>query len=341
LNDLALRQPAAELARNAAPAMAELARVPLGKPLETLEEAVLYGRSLAMAGLLPDSLRDRQSGQIKVADVVLILCMGTELGMSPMQAINGIYVVKGRPMLSGQVWATRVRQAGHRLTVDMEYHPTSKRPLSAKATIVRGDDKTVHELTFSVWDARNAGLAQVNDDGAVMARNSRSGEKLPWEQYTATMLRYRAISHCSRYACPEVIYGTMGIEGEEYDDAAEDGFGEERSRFVAANTVQGTAQEQEQLAGELLALAGRMTGNSPTIADAFEEVREGDPESAKAALRKIHNRVSPREKVTEPGTAVREHDGEKTCEICGTRMLPFEHTGADYDHEPVWIVEPE
>lgn len=339
MNDLALRQPAAELARNNAPAMAELARVPLGKPLETLEEAVLYGRSLAMAGLLPDSLRDRQNGQIKVADVVLILCMGTELGMSPMQAINGIYVVKGRPMLSGQVWATRVRQAGHRLTVDMEYHPTSKRPVSATATIVRGDDKTTHSLAFSVWDARNAGLCQVNDEAAVRSR-SRTDEPQPWEKYTATMLRYRAISHCSRYACPEVIYGTMGIEGEEYDDtAAEEGFGEERGRFIAPNTVQGTAYEQEQLAGELMALADRMTGKTEPIADVFEDVREGDPESAKSALRKIHDRVSARDKVVEPGTAVREHTDTRTCEICGTRMLPQDHEGED--HEPVWIVEPD
>lgn len=337
MNDLALRQHSEVAARTNAPAMAELARVPLGKPLETLEEAVLYGRSLAMAGLLPDSLRDRQTQQIKVADVVLILCMGTELGMSPMQAINGIYVVKGRPMLSGQVWATRVRQAGHRLTVTMEYHPTSKRPLSATATIIRGDDKTVHDLTFSVWDARNAGLCQVNDEAAVRSR-SRTDEPQPWEKYTATMLRYRAISHCSRYACPEVIFGTMGIEGEEYDDTAEEeGFGSER--FIAPNTVQGSVQEREQLAGELLALADRMTGKTEPITDMMEPLRSDDPEAAKEALQKIHDRVAAKDTVTEPGRAVREHPEMRTCEVCGTRMLPQDHEGED--HDPVWINEPD
>lgn len=321
MNEITLRQPAQELARTNAPAMAELARVPLGKPLETLEEAVLYGRSLAMAGLLPDSLRDRQTQQIKVADVVLILCMGTELGMSPMQAINGIYVVKGRPMLSGQVWATRVRQAGHRLSVAMEYHPTSKRPLSATATIVRGDDKTVHELTFSVWDARNAGLCQVNDDAAVRSR-SRTDEPQPWEKYTATMLRYRAISHCSRFACPEVIYGTMGIEGEEYDDPEEDGFGLER--FIAPATIQGSETERENVAKELAALADRMTGR---LEAAYAEDAEEVPAPAKPKRSK--------------GSAVKSHPGERTCDICGTRMFEAEHVGPDFDHEPVWVNEPE
>jgi hypothetical protein len=66
----------------------ELARVPIGEPLKTLEEVVLFARALAFAGLLPDSLMDKRTQTVKVADVVLLLCMGAELELSPMQSIH-------------------------------------------------------------------------------------------------------------------------------------------------------------------------------------------------------------------------------------------------------------
>jgi len=217
--------------------LAELAKVPIGTPLRSLEEVVLFGRALAFAGLLPDSLTDRRTGTVKVADVVLLLCMGTELDLSPMQAISGIYVVKGRPMLSAQLWGTRVRKFGHSLEVRLEKNKHG-RPISSTCTIPRGDDGTVHEEEFTVWDALGAGLIQkVDDEGKVIARIN--GNPTPWEQYTKTMLRNRSISHCARFACPEVIYGTMGIQGEEYDELSdEEGFGTDK--FVAGKSIEGT-----------------------------------------------------------------------------------------------------
>ena len=314
--------------------LAELAKVPIGTPLKSLEEVVLFGRALAFAGLLPDSLMDRRTQTVKVADVVLLLCMGTELDLSPMQAISGIYVVKGRPMLSAQLWGTRVRKFGHKLEIRMERNKHG-RPVSSTCTITRGDDGTVHEEEFTVWDALGAGLIQkVDDEGKVFARIN--GNPTPWEQYTKTMLRNRSISHCARFACPEVIYGTMGIQGEEYDELAdEEGFGTDK--FVAGKSIEGTPTEQESLAGELTALAERMAGNGgpKTIAEAMEPLTGDDEAKAKAFLMEMNRPSGP----LQQGTAVREHPGMRTCEICGLRMLPQDHEGED--HDPVWIVEPE
>ncbi len=328
--------------RNAAPAvpgsfnnpvpntLAELAKVPIGTPLKSLEEVVLFGRALAFAGLLPDSLMDRRTQTVKVADVVLLLCMGTELDLSPMQAISGIYVVKGRPMLSAQLWGTRVRKFGHKLEVRQEKN-NHGRPFSATCTITRGDDGTVHEEEFSIFDALNAGLIQrLGDEGQVIARGFDGKNPTPWEQYTKTMLRNRAISHCARFACPEVIYGTMGIQGEEYDELAdEDGFGTDK--FVAGKSIEGTPTEQESLAGELTALAERMAGNGgpKTIAEAMAPLTGDDEAQAKAFL----------EQLNDTGRAVREHPETRLCDVCGVRMMPQDHVGED--HDPVWVVEPE
>jgi hypothetical protein len=323
---------------------AELARVPIGKPLGTLEEVVLFGRALAFAGLLPDSLMDRRTQTVKVADVVLLLCMGAELNLSPMQSIHGIYVVKGRPMLSAQLWATRIRQFGHRLNVKMDYLP-SGRVLSATAVITRRDDPTPQELTFSVWDARNAGLVQaVADDGTVRAQIN--GNATPWQQYTATMLRNRAISHCARFACPEVVFGSMGIKGEEYDDIEEEeGFGDDR--FEAGKVIEGTPSENDALADELTALAARMAGTTgpQPLREALEPLAEAVAESAGVSVAKPRRKASGdapetvTETVEEPGQAVRDHTNTRLCDVCGFRWFPGEHDTED--HEPVWVDEPE
>jgi len=311
---------------------AELARVPIAQPLKTLEEVVLFARALAYANLLPDSLQDKRTGQIRVADVIVLLAMGAELDLSPMQSVHGIYVVKGRPMLSAQLWGTRIRKFGHRLTLHQESNANG-RPVSATAVITRGDDGTVHEESFSIWDARNAGLCQVNEaTGEVMSRSS-SGQKQPWEQYTKTMLRNRAISHCARYACPEVIYGTMGIRGEEYDELSdEDGFGDDR--FVAGRSIEGTPQQADALADELMALAGRMTGQPG------REEREEREEQDKAALGTILKGIKDR---TEALPVDPERGPIRTCLICNWRGYTSEHAeeyGPD-DHEPSWMDEPE
>lgn len=325
---------------------AELARVPIGKPLGTLEEVVLFGRALAFAGLLPDSLMDKRTQTVKVADVVLLLCMGAELQLSPMQSIHGIYVVKGRPMLSAQLWATRIRQFGHKLNVSMEYLP-SGRVLSATATIVRKDDPTPQSLTFSIWDARNAGLVQaVADDGTVRARGGFDGKNpTPWEQYTATMLRNRAISHCARFACPEVVFGSMGIKGEEYDELEEEeGFGDDR--FEAGKAIEGSPAENDALADELAALAARMagsTGGPQPIREALEPLAEAAAEHAGVPAPKGRRKASekPAETVDEPGHAVRDHDNTRLCDVCGFRWFPGEHEREEADHEPVWVDEPQ
>lgn len=181
----------------------QLALVPLGRPLDNLLQAVVLATGLAEAGLLPDALMR------KPKDVIVILAYGAELGLLPMQSVQGIYVVKGRPMLSAQLWTALIARNRHRLKI------VESTDTSATARITRGDNGETFEETFSVYDAENAGMLRVVD-GKVVARNSK-GDKLVWEQFTRAMLRYRAIVFCARIACPEVAFNA-GIHGEEYDE---------------------------------------------------------------------------------------------------------------------------
>jgi len=176
--------------------------VNVGIPLQGLDEAYRLSQALALASVVPDSLRGKPS------DVLAIVLYGQELGLAPMQAIQGIYVVRGKPQLSAQTWTALARRSGHRV----RWGECDDK--SATVTIIRADDpESPHTETFTIDDAVNAGLCEIRD-GKVWAR-SQKGAPTPWETYTRTMLRNRAISNAGKLQCPEVAMG-FAIEGD-YD----------------------------------------------------------------------------------------------------------------------------
>ena len=190
--------------------------VNVGVPLRGLDEAYRLSQALALAGLMPKDLRGKPS------DVLAILLYGQEVGLAPMQAIQGIYVVNGRPQLAAQTWLALVRRAGHKAFVPCrkcnsagEEHvigrPYADHPYDpdhddrrCRVTIVRGDTGATHTEKFDLDDAKTAGLAN----------------KDIWKAHPRRMTLARATSNCARFICPEVAMGFYG-EGEEFD-AGED-----------------------------------------------------------------------------------------------------------------------
>lgn len=180
--------------------------VALGGPIEDLDSAFRLSKNLAVASVLPNALRGKPS------DVLAIILYGQDLGMSPMQAIQGIYVVKGKPQLSGTTWLALARRAGHKVRF---LETTNTR---CTIEITRADDlQHPHVETYTLDDAVTANLVRIKD-GKPYARGQK-GDPLPWEQYTRTMIRNRAISNAAKAACPEVALG-FAVEGD-YDYVAE------------------------------------------------------------------------------------------------------------------------
>lgn len=285
---------------------AGLALVPVGRPLSNLEEVVELSKGLAVSGLVPDTLRGKPN------DVAVILLYGAELGLTPMQAIQGIYVVKGRPMLSAQTWGTKIRQCGHRLVV-LESSRTQ-----ATVCITRGDDKTQHVETFTIEDAIAAGLCKMQD-GKVISRGAR-GDALPWEAYTKTMLRNRAITHCARFACPEAAFGNAGIWGEEHGELEDET--DLRPFIDDDHAVDGEIVDSASAAQELAALADEM-GINPNVA------RRPEVEDAE-------------EVPVDPWSTVA--DLSRTCEVCGTVAMAgtgdhnrIARERGYEEHDPIWL----
>ena len=124
--------------------------------------------------------------------ILMVLLAAQELGIKPMQALNGgIWNIQGKIEISARLMNSMIRRAGHSITV---------KQCDSKACIMEGkrsDNGDTFTASFTMEDAQKAGLA------------SRD----VWKKYTEDMLYNRAMSRLARRLFPDVI-GTAYVEGE-------------------------------------------------------------------------------------------------------------------------------
>jgi hypothetical protein len=140
---------------------------------------------LSQAQLLADASLIPQAYRKNPANVFVAIEYGEALGIHPMVALSEINVIQGTPSLSASLMASLARNAGHKVRV---YGDNTQ----ATCEIVRHDDpEFTHTATWTEAKARAAGL----------------WGKGHWGKDPGTMLRWRAISECVRFACSEVLGG--------------------------------------------------------------------------------------------------------------------------------------
>lgn len=146
---------------------------------EQKDIAALYAQST----LVPEAFRN------KPADVFVAVTLGQSVGISPIQSLSEINVIKGKPTMSASLIAAQVRKAGHKLRIEVNEDPGKE---CATCTIIRRDDPD-HPFVSKrdrAW-AQRMGLL-----------NNSNYIKQP-----ATMLKKRAITDCARDACSEALCG--------------------------------------------------------------------------------------------------------------------------------------
>lgn len=146
-----------------------------------LASQVEYAKLLAASDLLPDAYKG------KPANILLAIEYGKTLGITPMAAIQGINVIKGKPTASASLISSLVRLAGHRLRITSDN-------TKAVCEIIRHDDPDY--VFMSVWDMERAKLAGLTANPS-------------WQKYPESMMKARAITECARDACPEVLSGVQ------------------------------------------------------------------------------------------------------------------------------------
>lgn len=156
-----------------------------------LQEAMQIADLLAGSDIVPKDYQ-RKPGNILVA-----MQWGAEIGLQPLQAMQNIAVINGRPSIWGDAMLALVRSSG---LLDFIREEISEDGTKATCTVKRKNEEPAVSI-FTMEDAKKAGL---------------SGKQGPWTQYPKRMLKLRARSYALRDIFPDVLKG-MAIAEEEKD----------------------------------------------------------------------------------------------------------------------------
>jgi hypothetical protein len=156
---------------------------------KTLDEAMQYAKIIAESDFCP------RESKGKAGNVLIAIQYGAELGLSPMQALQNISVINGRPCLWGDALLGLVK--AHPSFVDI--HEEIKNDV-AYCRVIRKNCEPV-EVTFGIEDAKKANLW---------------GKQGPWTQYPKRMLQMRARGFALRDAFADALKGL--ITREEVED---------------------------------------------------------------------------------------------------------------------------
>jgi hypothetical protein len=175
---------------------------PLGIVPKTFDEVQRIAQMVVAAGMFKATDKNQA-----VAQATMALMQGLEIGISPMQAANGIAVINGRPCIWGSLVPALIWKAGHKIEEWIEEEDTDK--MVAFCKITRSDNDIVITRSFSVKDAKAAGLLD------------KPG---PWKQYRKRMLAMRARGFAANDGVPDVLRGMYTVE--EMQDVREEHRGE-------------------------------------------------------------------------------------------------------------------
>ena len=145
-----------------------------------IKEALAFAEMLSQSNMVPKDFIGNP-GNILVA-----VQWGMELGLQPMQAMQNIAVINGRPSLWGDSVIALVKASP-----TCEYIIEEVGDDSATCRVKRRGEPE-QERSFSTADAKAAGLL---------------GKQGPWSQYRKRMLQMRARSWALRDVFPDVLRG--------------------------------------------------------------------------------------------------------------------------------------
>lgn len=157
----------------------------LTRPDPTLTMDVLRAQMEAAkryvdSGLLPNGIKTPQQA-------LTIMQVGREIGVPATYALRNIHVIEGKPTCAAELLMGLVRRTYGQAAIRVKDATNQSCTVEYRE---QGWDG-VSSLTFTIEDAKNAGLAA----------------KPMWTKYPRAMLRSRAVSEAVRTAFPECIAG--------------------------------------------------------------------------------------------------------------------------------------
>lgn len=147
---------------------------------QTFDQALTFSKYLADSDLVPKDFKG------KPGNCLIAMQWGNELGLKPLQSIQNLAIINGRPALWGDAVIALARSSPV-----CEYIVEDDNGDTATCRVKRrGEAEQIR--TFSMADAKTAGLA---------------GKQGPWTQYPKRMRQMRARAFALRDVFPDVLRG--------------------------------------------------------------------------------------------------------------------------------------
>jgi hypothetical protein len=163
----------------------------------TITEAMEFSKMLAGSTMVPKAY------QGKPQDIMVCVQWGMELGLAPMQALQNIAVINGKPSVYGDAALALVQASSLCEGID-EYIENEGTPNPVAVCVAKRKGRNPVISRFSVEDAKRAGLW---------------GKGGPWQSYPKRMLAMRARGFALRDAFPDVLKGLITAEeAQDYPD---------------------------------------------------------------------------------------------------------------------------
>lgn len=156
----------------------------------TITEAMEFSKMLADSSMVP------RAYQGKPQDIMVCVQWGYEIGLQPMQALQNIAVINGKPSVYGDAAMALVQASPVCIDVE-EFFEGEGTPNPVAVCIAHRKDRKPVTARFSVEDAKRAGLW---------------GKQGPWQAYPKRMLAMRARGFALRDAFPDVLKGLITAE---------------------------------------------------------------------------------------------------------------------------------
>jgi len=147
-----------------------------------VEQVFRLATAISKSGLAPSTMKDPEK-------LVVAIMHGLEIGLPPMQAVQRIAVINGRPAIWGDALPAILWSKGFKLIEGVLDGV-------ATCTVVRPDGERVTR-TFTSADAKKAGLL---------------GKPGPWQQYPDRMLQMRARGFACRDGAADALSGLYVAE---------------------------------------------------------------------------------------------------------------------------------
>jgi len=165
-------------------------RASTGLALQTFDDAFRFAKMVAASEFAPKDFKG------KPESCLLAIQHGSEVGLSPMQSLQSIAVINGRPTIWGDA-ALALVQSSPVCEYVREYTEGEGDNLTAVCEAKRRGYPAPTVVRFSVADAKKAGLW---------------GKSGPWSAYSTRMLQVRARGFALRNAFADALRGLITAE---------------------------------------------------------------------------------------------------------------------------------